>query len=511
MAYNPYDGIAGQTCSYCRIGVYEEPPDDHPSYCLCNSCGAIQLTYVPMDHQAEFHRTEYQYNEDGTIKTQTLSLFGGYGSAKSTASLWEMFIRCLENPGAVALITAPTLPLLKRTSIKALLDEIIPPPLLESFNKSEMEFKLVNGTVIYAVASDEETKLRSLNIGLAHMEEASGIKRSIYDQILTRLRHHGTRNKCLIVSSNPDMNWIKDVLVNNTARKDPLHPEHEDYDPTIHVYIWPTKMNYHLPPDFSDKISKGKPEWWIKRFLEGSFEHSSGMVYPEISKAIIHDIPDFKKLSKGWEKVIAADFGIRNPTAVLFGAIDPKEGVLYIYQEYYRADALLPEHAKALKPLVNEIPAGLIRFMVGDPAMKNRSADVVNGKSVQALYQDYNLYFSEGNNKVEAGIMRVNSYINRNKLKIFRQSCPNLVKEIVNYRYPELDMDEEKNLDENPIKYNDHACDALRYMCMRLPEDPDNLSAPSYDLPDRWGNTVTSEYDDEEYDDDYSRDYMSYV
>lgn len=500
--------IVGSTCPHCRIGAFVLPADEHPSYCICNACGAFQLTYIPMDHQEEFHKTEFMYNEDGSIMTQTLALFGGYGSAKSTASLWELFIRCLENPNSVALITAPTLPLLKRTSIKTLLDEVIPPPLLESFNKSEMEFKLANGTVIYAVASDEETKLRSLNIAFCHMEEASGIKRSVYDQLLTRLRHKNGWNKAMIVSSNPDMNWIKDVLVNNDARRNPLHPEHEDYDPTISVYIWPTKLNKHLPLDFAAKISKGKPEWWIQRFLHGSFEHSSGMVYPEVSKAIIQDIPDFDTVSKGWERVIAADFGIRNPTAVLMGAIDPKEGILYIYQMYYKADALLPEHAKAIKPMVNSVPAGLIRFMVGDPAMKNRSADVVNGKSVQALYQEYNLYFSEGNNKIEAGILRVNSYINRGRLKIFRHACADLVREITNYKYPELSMDDEKNLDENPIKYNDHACDALRYMMMRLPEDPDNLTAQSYDMPDKWGNPQHIDDDDE---DEYSKDYMSYV
>ena len=233
------------------------------------------------------------------------------------------------------------------------------------------------------------------------------------------------------------------------------------------------------------------------------------MVYPEVSKAIIQDIPDFDKMSKGWERVIAADFGIRNPTAVLFGAISP-EGILYIYQMYYKADALLPEHAKNIKPMVNSIPAGLIRFMVGDPAMKNRSADVVNGKSVQALYQEYNLYFSEGNNRIEAGILRVNSYINRGRLKIFRHACADLVREITNYKYPELSMDDEKNLDENPIKYNDHACDALRYMMMRLPEDPDTLSAPSYETPDKWGRNLYAD-DDEYEDDDMKGDFLSYA
>ncbi len=506
-----HDPFLGRRCPHCRSGKFIVPPDEHPSYCVCEACGAMQLTYIPQDHQYEFHQNPYMYNEDGSIMTQTLALFGGFGSSKSTASLWELFHRCLENPKTVALITAPTLPLLKRTSIKTLLDEIIPPPLLEGFNKSEMEIKLINGTVIYAVASDDETKLRSLNIGLAHMEEASGIKRSIYDQILTRLRHHNMKNKCLIVSSNPDMNWIKDVLVSNDARISPKHPEHEDYDPTIKTFIWPTHLNKYLPPDFAARISKNKPKWWIARFLEGSFEHSSGMVYPEASSAIIDDIPDFMSMAKGWERVVAADFGIRNPTAVLFGAIDPKEGVVYIYQMYYKPDALLPEHAKAIKPMVNAIPNGLLRFMVGDPAMKSRGADVLNGRNVMQLYQEYNLYFQPGNNNIDAGLLRVNSYINRGKLKIFR-SCTDLVREIINYKYPELSMDEDKNLDEKPIKKDDHAVDALRYLCMRLPEDPEHLMLPEYSMPDRYGVARPADYDPDFDDDEQtSDDYLEYV
>lgn len=495
-------------CSNCKTDYLQTPGDSHPSYVECPTCGAIMLTYVPQEYQAEFHQTPYELNSDGSIKNQTIGLFGGYGSAKSTASLHEYFIRCLENPNGVGLITAPTLQLLKRTSIKTLLDEIIPPPLLDYYNKSDGEIRLVNGFTIYTIPSDDEEKLRSINAGLVHMEEASGIKRSIYDQLLTRMRNKYTKNRVIFVCSNPDLGWIKHIVVNNAARKDPKHPEHEDYDPTMFCYIWATSLNKYLPPDFEAKLSKGKPEWWIMRFLMGSFDHSSGMVYPGAASAVIEDILDFDKISQSWEKVVGADFGIRNPTVVLLGAIDPLEGVLTIYHCYYKADTLLPDHAKAIQPLINNIPNGRLRFMVGDPSMKNRSADVLQGRSVQGLYQEYNLYFAEGNNNLDAGIMRVNSYIARGKLKIFR-SCVDLVREMLGYKYPEVTMDDEKSLDEKPIKNHDHAPDALRYICMHLPEDPEMLKAQAYEAPSRYGNLRV---DEDEPDDEKSYDdYLSYV
>lgn len=138
--------------------------------------------------------------------------------------------------------------------------------------------------------------------------------------------------------------------------------------------------------------------------------------------------------------------------------------------------------------------------MVGDPSMRNRNP--LNGKSVQGLYQEYDIFFQEGNNQLEAGILKVNSYIERGRLKIFN-TCVNLAKEILNYKFPEVSMDDNKNLDERPVKANDHACDGLRYLVMQLPDDPDLLKTIAYAPPNRY--TQSSKND--EYDDDFENEY----
>jgi PBSX family phage terminase large subunit len=339
------------------------------------------------------------------------------------------------------------------------------------------------------------------------MEEASGINRSIYDQILTRLRDPFVKNKLFMICSNPDLGWIKEVLVDNRQREDLKHPQHDDYSPFITAFIWATKLNKFLPKNFIEINSKGKPEWWIKRYLLGSFEHSEGMVYPNITKAIIEPIPDFEKVSKGWERCIALDHGLRNPTAVTFIAIDPKEGIAYQYDEYYQPNTLVPQHADVLKPKIGAIPAGTIRHMVIDPSAKNKT-DPVNGKSVQSLYAEYELFFQPANNEIEAGILRVNSYIERGKLKIFR-TCVNTIKEAINYKFPEITMDDDKkNLDEKPVKKDDHAMDSLRYNLMRLPENPDDLKNEAFNPPKRFQLQSEDEFDYNEFND--RGDFMSY-
>lgn len=68
-------------CPKCNITELATPISEmykkQPAYLQCRGCGAIHLTYEPLEHQIEFHQTSQQQNEDGTIKTQIIGVFGG--------------------------------------------------------------------------------------------------------------------------------------------------------------------------------------------------------------------------------------------------------------------------------------------------------------------------------------------------------------------------------------------------------------------------------------------------
>ena len=160
--------MLGEHCSHCQVGILTEPPDNHVSYVVCNKCGAMQLTYKPSDYQEAFHSVPYTLNKRGKLNPQILCTFGGYGSGKSKASLSEFLIRALENPNGTGLFMAQTLQQMKKATLETWFNEVCPPPLIESYNKSENEIKLVNGFTIYIVPSDDDEKLRSMNVGLCH-------------------------------------------------------------------------------------------------------------------------------------------------------------------------------------------------------------------------------------------------------------------------------------------------------------------------------------------------------
>lgn len=162
-------------------------------------------------------------------------------------------------------------------------------------------------------------------------------------------------------------------------------------------------------------------------------------------------------------------------TVLLLGAIDPKEGIVYIYDEYVKNRMSTAAHANTMKHRMQHIPVGGLMKLVGDPSGKRRNIN--DSKSIFDSYRRYGIHFQAGDNRLDAGIMKVYSFLELGKLKILKR-CTRTIDEGINYSYKPTDMDEKQ--DEKPIDKNNHTLDALRYLIMELPEDFDILKSVSY-------------------------------
>jgi hypothetical protein len=63
-------------CQNCFADKMVKPTDSHPSYVVCPSCGAIELTYEPMRYQEELHTIPYESDGHGGYKPQIIATFG---------------------------------------------------------------------------------------------------------------------------------------------------------------------------------------------------------------------------------------------------------------------------------------------------------------------------------------------------------------------------------------------------------------------------------------------------
>jgi hypothetical protein len=125
------------------------------------------------------------------------------------------------------------------------------------------------------------------------------------------------------------------------------------------------------------------------------------------------------------------------------------------------------------------------------------------------------MFFTPANNSIETGILRVNSYIERGKLKVY-STLQNTIREHMNYKFPEITMDDDKNPDEKPLKKDEHSCDGARYMMMALPDDPELLKAQAYEAGKYQRSAHRKEENEWHWSDDMEErhkegDWMSYV
>jgi PBSX family phage terminase large subunit len=442
---------------------------------MCNECGAMRFLYKPQDYQARFHADPAKYR----------AFFGGYGSGKTKTSVMEVIKHVLQTPGGATLMGAQTVPQLEQTNMKEFL-ESFPRPLIKAYHKQKMYVDVTNGHRVLFRTLDDETKIRSLNLTAFHIEEASTVPESIFVQLQTRLRSDATKHHKGILSSNPDVNWIRSQFLlkskNILGATQKYFIDPSEINPSFSTHIAATHLNKFLPPDFFEVTAMGKPDWWVKRYLEGSFDYSEGMVYPMLSQNIIEPFDIIDKIkSEGWEVFVGADFGLRDPTVFLMAAIDPKTGTVYIFDEHYEAGKPVSHHADIMNEMMKPIPQGLLRQPIGDPSGNARSKNDM--RSLFSHYAEYGIHFKPGMNRIEDGIHKVYSYFAHDKIKIFN-NCTNLIKEGVEYKYKLQELDDKKNADEKPVGKNDHAMDTLRYIIQELPDDPSKLINQSFNPKD---------------------------
>lgn len=230
----------------------------------------------------------------------------------------------------------------------------------------------------------------------------------------------------------------------------------------------------HLSKDARESLLAGIPAYQRDARTKGIPQLGSGAIYPIPESEILCDpfrIPDWMP------QAYALDVGW-NRTAALWGALDRDADVLYLYAEYYGAQAEPAIHAHAVRSRGNWIP-GVI-----DPAARGRGQK--DGEQLLHMYRsDLGLTLSLANNSRESGIYEVLTRLSTGRIKVFR-TLQNFLMEYRLYR-----RDEKGNV----VKENDHLMDDMRYLVMS------GLSVACVRPPQQWttgkrpGSNHQADYD----------------
>lgn len=462
----------------------------------CVRCNTFVNTYMPLAHQSAVHRDAH------TI----VGNFGGYGTGKSLTSIEDTLKHILITPSGHTMVTAQITYQYEQT-FKKEFEKDIPKAFVADYSAKYATMELINGHTLSYRPLDDPNKLRSNNLTRAVIIEGSETPAEGFHQLKTRLRNTSACTfkkdekgntlyrtdkegrqvpiidkdwRQLIVESNPDAGWIKQDLLNvsEVIHKhgiilDEYEQITEEIDPLISSHVSSTHVNTFLPQNYIEMISRNKPEWWINRYIRSSFTYAEGLVYPNARKCLQ---PSFK-LPADWKRIAAFDYGLSDNAVFLFGAIDMTAGILYIYKEVVMNNSNIEELAAAFKEASIDIPiGGWYSTPLIDPKSNKRD---FNKKDLINHFLDYGVAFKPGHVNLDARIMRLNTYIETDRIRIFSDTCPYLVGEILDYKFEERNLDNKKR-QVKPVDKNNHAVNPLEWITMELPTDPKNLGNPAY-------------------------------
>lgn len=461
----------------------------------CTQCNTYINTYIPQEHQQIFHTDPHKFKGN----------FGGYGSGKTTTTRQEFYKHFAITPGGTGLIGANISAQYEQT-IKRDIEADLPVGLVKEVSVKNSYIELVNGYRLMFRPFDDPGKLRSLNLDFLAIVEGSEVDDQIFIIGKTRVRNTAATSqkldaqgrplygyteqgvaiplidgdwRTIITESNPDAGWIKtNVLLPssfiqiNGESVDKYEPNPEIADPAISSHVTTTACNQFLPPTYITDTSKGRPQWWINRYLLGSFTYAEGLVYPAAlfnDRTKINHIIPTAPIPKHWKRIHANDYGLSDKTGLLWGAINEDTGKLVIYREWYENNRNIAEISAAIKEGNKDVPdGGWIRPHIIDP--KSGIKRDYNKKSLIDHFLEYGISYTPGQVSVDARVFKLNTMFEQDKIEIM-DCCKNLIAELKDYKFPSDDSAESGRKDK-PEDKNNHLINPLEWMAMELPTNP---------------------------------------
>jgi phage terminase large subunit len=348
-------------------------------------------------------------------------LYGGAGSGKSYSIAQTLILRLYDEDDVRMLVIRKTLPALRITAYRLIIDILNQYNFPYKINKSDMVISNGNSEILFKSLDDPE-KIKSYEANYVWIEEATEIAYQDFMQLNLRTRRRNEDNiNQIYMSFNPisRYHWLNMELIER--KREDLAIHHSTYmdNPFLSLeYIAELKALIEQDENF------------YKIYTLGKFGELHNVIYNN------YVVEDFK--SGGGDTFFGLDFGYNNQTGLV--EVRENDNEFYLTELIYQTKLTNTDLIELLKKQVD-----VTATIYADSAEPARIEEIARA--------GFNIKPAEKN--VIDGI----DYIKAHRLHISSNSA-NLIDEIRAYKYKE---DKNGIVKEEPVKFRDHLLDAARY------------------------------------------------
>jgi phage terminase large subunit len=296
---------------------------------------------------------------------------------------------------------------------------------------------------------DKPAKVMSKEYDLIYVQEATELTLDEWETLTTRLRWGVLPVQQLIGDCNPNAptHWLKQRA--DAGLTVMLDSRHED-NPTV-------------TSDYMAKLDALTGVRYL-RLRKGIWAAAEGMVFDNWDRGI--HLIGRRDLPIEWPRDLAIDFGYTNPFVAQCWAEDP-DGRLYLEWEIYKTQTLVEDHARMI---VDRLGGKKPREIICDHDAEGRATfmrvtgwHTINAdKAVTAGIQDVQSRFAKAGDGQPRIFLMEDARIHPADPILIESHKPTCTaEEIESYVW------DDAKVKEQPVKADDHGCDAMRYECKR--------------------------------------------
>jgi phage terminase large subunit-like protein len=428
-------------------------------------------------------------------KQKFRAFFGGNQSGKTTAGLvddivqvcdWDAvpehlhFVKKYDPPCYVRVLATDmvTLELTLYQKIKELVpkDQLVGDKWERAFNQQQRVLRFKNGSMIqFMTYKQEVSTMGGATLHRVHYDEEP--PKDVAEENRLRIMRRGG-DEIMTMTPLQGLTWT----YSDIAQKF-MTPQYEvkadalwesDY---VGITLVDMDDNPYLSEEDKFMALRDYPPEVIEARKKGKHIHFAGLIYGEFDKQyhLIDNAdiwaedagPNDNFIHPGLNVVVGIDPGIRNRCAVVWAALDSYDN-MYVFEELYEQGRTIKEVSDLIKLTNAKYQINPLYYVI-DPAARNKNNQT--GRSDQMEFSDHGIFTIAGQHAVEAGINRVKERLRKQRLYVF-SNCVNLVREFEKYRWREPTRSGEDGKPQ-PVKTEDHAMDALRYLVMSRPYLPE--------------------------------------